>query len=58
MMKSTRRTFVKMAGIGVGAAALAPYAQALAATGRMVVISNGVWRFGRRDRRLDDTDRS
>lgn len=41
MMKSTRRTFVKMAGIGVGAAALAPYAQALAATGRMVVISNG-----------------
>jgi DNA-binding beta-propeller fold protein YncE len=40
-MRTTRRSFVKMAGLGVGASMMAPYHQALAAAGRMVVISNG-----------------
>ena len=40
-MHTTRRTFVKLAGLGMGAAALAPYTQALAAAGRLIVISNG-----------------
>ena len=40
-MITTRRSFVKLAGLGTGATMIAPYHQALAAAGRMVVISNG-----------------
>jgi len=40
-MITTRRSFVKLAGLGMGATMMAPYHQALAAAGRMVVISNG-----------------
>ena len=39
-MKTTRRSFVKLAGLGLGATVLATFHQALAAVGRLIVVSS------------------